>query len=146
MGLSRKFPAFLSPFLKLILRITGLEPARKAHQNLNLACLPIPPYPQMRERSHLTVYPFHAAYIISLYQIICQYKNLVLLLFHIEYYPLWPIRLWPAIFTTSTRLSAFHALAHPYVSVSWHYTSNSSASFPLANGPGKGIMSRSFPK
>ena len=27
------------------LRITGLEPARGYHQNLNLARLPIPPYP-----------------------------------------------------------------------------------------------------
>ena len=27
-------------------RITGLEPARHGHQNLNLARLPIPPYPQ----------------------------------------------------------------------------------------------------
>ena len=27
------------------LRITGLEPARRRHQNLNLARLPIPPYP-----------------------------------------------------------------------------------------------------
>ena len=26
-------------------RITGLEPARDYHQNLNLARLPIPPYP-----------------------------------------------------------------------------------------------------
>ena len=28
------------------MRITGLEPARLRHQNLNLARLPIPPYPQ----------------------------------------------------------------------------------------------------
>ena len=27
------------------MRITGLEPARHGHQNLNLARLPIPPYP-----------------------------------------------------------------------------------------------------
>ena len=27
------------------MRITGLEPARQGHQNLNLARLPIPPYP-----------------------------------------------------------------------------------------------------
>ena len=27
------------------MRITGLEPARRGHQNLNLARLPIPPYP-----------------------------------------------------------------------------------------------------
>ena len=29
----------------LAVRITGLEPARGYHQNLNLARLPIPPYP-----------------------------------------------------------------------------------------------------
>ena len=29
----------------LIMRITGLEPARRGHQNLNLARLPIPPHP-----------------------------------------------------------------------------------------------------
>src|SRR5699024_9934558 len=28
-----------------LVRITGLEPARVSHQNLNLARLPIPPYP-----------------------------------------------------------------------------------------------------
>ena len=28
------------------MRITGLEPARHGHQNLNLARLPIPPYPR----------------------------------------------------------------------------------------------------
>ena len=28
-----------------LLRITGLEPARRGHQNLNLARLPIPPHP-----------------------------------------------------------------------------------------------------
>ena len=27
-------------------RVTGLEPARYSHQNLNLARLPIPPHPQ----------------------------------------------------------------------------------------------------
>ena len=27
------------------MRITGLEPARRGHQNLNLARLPIPPHP-----------------------------------------------------------------------------------------------------
>ena len=30
-----------------VLRMTGLEPARHKHQNLNLARLPIPPYPQI---------------------------------------------------------------------------------------------------
>ena len=29
-----------------LVRATGLEPARETHQNLNLARLPIPPYPQ----------------------------------------------------------------------------------------------------
>ncbi len=29
------------------MRITGLEPARRRHQILNLARLPIPPYPQI---------------------------------------------------------------------------------------------------
>ena len=36
----RKFS--VHPFF---VRITGLEPARHGHQNLNLARLPIPPYP-----------------------------------------------------------------------------------------------------
>ena len=36
-----------------LVRVTGLEPARRGHQNLNLARLPIPPYPQVR-----LVYPF----------------------------------------------------------------------------------------
>ena len=36
----RKFS--VHPFF---VRITGLEPARRGHQNLNLARLPIPPYP-----------------------------------------------------------------------------------------------------
>ena len=31
----------------LFMRITGLEPARRRHQILNLARLPIPPYPQI---------------------------------------------------------------------------------------------------
>ena len=30
-----------------ILRMTGLEPARRKHQNLNLARLPIPPHPHI---------------------------------------------------------------------------------------------------
>ena len=39
-------------------RITGLEPARRGHQNLNLARLPIPPYPPVASLSALlfTVY------------------------------------------------------------------------------------------
>ena len=28
------------------MRVTGLEPARRGHQNLNLARLPIPPHPR----------------------------------------------------------------------------------------------------
>ena len=38
---------------KNLLRMTGLEPARRKHQNLNLARLPIPPYPQDRIASKL---------------------------------------------------------------------------------------------
>ena len=30
-----------------LVRMTGLEPARRGHQNLNLARLPIPPHPHM---------------------------------------------------------------------------------------------------
>ena len=37
----------------MLVRVTGLEPARRGHQNLNLARLPIPPYPRVR-----LVYPF----------------------------------------------------------------------------------------
>ena len=33
----------------VMMRITGLEPARHRHQNLNLARLPIPPYPLMNK-------------------------------------------------------------------------------------------------
>ena len=33
--------------MKNVVRVTGLEPARLGHQNLNLACLPIPPYPHI---------------------------------------------------------------------------------------------------
>ena len=33
-----------------LLRVTGLEPARRGHQNLNLARLPIPPYPHNLEK------------------------------------------------------------------------------------------------
>ena len=32
---------------KILLRMTGLEPARRKHQNLNLARLPIPPHPHI---------------------------------------------------------------------------------------------------
>ena len=32
---------------KILLRMTGLEPARRRHQNLNLARLPIPPHPHI---------------------------------------------------------------------------------------------------
>ena len=31
------------------MRMTGLEPARRGHQNLNLARLPIPPHPLIAE-------------------------------------------------------------------------------------------------
>ena len=36
-----------SAFCRFLVRITGLEPARRRHQILNLARLPIPPYPQI---------------------------------------------------------------------------------------------------
>ena len=46
------------------MRITGLEPARQGHQNLNLARLPIPPYPliteQKAETPHPEFPPFHS--------------------------------------------------------------------------------------
>ena len=32
------------------MRMTGLEPARRGHQNLNLARLPIPPHPHISYR------------------------------------------------------------------------------------------------
>ena len=35
-----------SDFL-LLVRVTGLEPARGYHQNLNLACLPVSPHPHI---------------------------------------------------------------------------------------------------
>ncbi len=34
-------------FLLYRLRMTGFEPARREHQNLNLARLPIPPHPHI---------------------------------------------------------------------------------------------------
>ena len=34
-----------SAYFQAFLRVTGLEPARRGHQNLNLARLPIPPHP-----------------------------------------------------------------------------------------------------
>lgn len=41
--------SFKQPFFNAfrMVRVTGLEPARGYHQNLNLACLPIPPHPQL---------------------------------------------------------------------------------------------------
>ena len=38
---------YLSIFYRFLLRMTGLEPARRGHQNLNLARLPIPPHPHL---------------------------------------------------------------------------------------------------
>lgn len=35
---------------KNLLRMTGLEPARRKHQNLNLARLPIPPHPHIAKQ------------------------------------------------------------------------------------------------
>ena len=48
----------------LLVRVTGLEPARRGHQNLNLARLPIPPYPRVR-----LVYPF------------CGYLSILMMVF-----------------------------------------------------------------
>ena len=39
-----------------MVRVTGLEPARGCHQNLNLARLPIPPYPRWCEKRDLNPY------------------------------------------------------------------------------------------
>ena len=39
--------SYLNIFYHFSLRITGLEPARHGHQNLNLARLPIPPHPHI---------------------------------------------------------------------------------------------------
>ena len=41
------------------MRMTGLEPARRKHQNLNLARLPIPPHPHMLFKK--PEYPNHKA-------------------------------------------------------------------------------------
>ena len=43
-----------------VVRATGLEPARRGHQNLNLARLPIPPRPQRKMESENPL-PFVAA-------------------------------------------------------------------------------------
>ena len=48
--LDRKNPEsamLISTSGKNLLRMTGLEPARRKHQNLNLARLPIPPHPHI---------------------------------------------------------------------------------------------------
>ena len=52
-SLSSTGGAYQIPQRFLLVRVTGLEPARRGHQNLNLARLPIPPYPRVR-----LVYPF----------------------------------------------------------------------------------------
>ena len=40
------------------MRITGLEPARHRHQNLNLARLPIPPYPRIAGTDFFGIYDY----------------------------------------------------------------------------------------
>ena len=35
-----------------VVRVTGLEPARRCHWNLNPTCLPIPPYPRIASFYH----------------------------------------------------------------------------------------------
>ena len=44
---STKQKPLISQGFSHLLRITGLEPARRGHQNLNLARLPIPPHPHI---------------------------------------------------------------------------------------------------
>ena len=44
---TRRKSALLRERIFVLVRITGLEPARITHQILNLACLPIPPYPRV---------------------------------------------------------------------------------------------------
>ena len=44
--------------LPFAMRITGLEPARRRHQILNLARLPIPPYPHYRIKTAETLKGF----------------------------------------------------------------------------------------
>jgi hypothetical protein len=39
-----------------MVRMTGLEPACRRHQNLNLACLPIPPHPQKQHGTRAVFY------------------------------------------------------------------------------------------
>ena len=46
----------------LRMRTTGLEPARRRHQNLNLARLPIPPYPLILFQNKTAETPFHQGF------------------------------------------------------------------------------------
>ena len=46
------------------MRITGLEPARHGHQNLNLARLPIPPYPPLQCQYIITDWDFSVKFIL----------------------------------------------------------------------------------
>ena len=46
-----------SAYFRAFLRVTGLEPARRGHQNLNLARLPIPPHPLIMKLITLLLYP-----------------------------------------------------------------------------------------
>ncbi len=52
-----------------MVRVTGLEPARGCHQNLNLARLPIPPHPQILDCGLNKL-----LYFITLLQV-CQLKS-----------------------------------------------------------------------
>ena len=44
-GISKNSKNLMS--LEFLVRVTGVEPAREAHQILSLARLPIPPYPRV---------------------------------------------------------------------------------------------------
>ena len=59
------------------MRITGLEPARRRHQNLNLARLPIPPYPPVSmsaQQQALHITDIHKLDYIYSYRF-CQYTS-----------------------------------------------------------------------
>ena len=48
-GVQREGKSLCNPYDLNKMRMTGLEPARRRHQNLNLARLPIPPHPQDKQ-------------------------------------------------------------------------------------------------
>ena len=59
--------------LPFAMRITGLEPARRRHQILNLARLPIPPYPPViiyPETSTDKALPYHLSRLIKAAEIL----------------------------------------------------------------------------